>query len=125
MNASNLNNDRPYIPRKHQFEFYKDETGWYIDFPEFLQQGLGTKADLEMVAGADEMLDLLSNHADRIELTFSEENIPQHRFHLKMIHNNEVGATYSTNVPEVPEVWLCNVTKVIFGGYHPQEIFVV
>ena len=33
-------------PQTHSFDFYKDNTGWYIDFPEFIEQGLGTKGDL-------------------------------------------------------------------------------
>jgi hypothetical protein len=24
----------------------------------------------------------------------------------------------------IPTVWLCNVTKIIFGGTHPPQIFV-
>ena len=46
-------------PQTHSFDFYKDDSGWYIDFPEFIEQGLGTKGDLAMVSGADQMLDYL------------------------------------------------------------------
>ena len=42
----------------HEFDFYRDNTGWYIDFLEFLAMGLGTKADLAMVSGADTMLEV-------------------------------------------------------------------
>jgi hypothetical protein len=112
-------------PQTHTFDFYKDNTGWYIDFPAFIDQGLGTKADLAMVSGADSMLDFLGEGDPRITLTFSNMEPQRSRFRLKMIHHNQWGATYSTNVTEVPFVWLCNVTKVVFGGAHPREIYVM
>ena len=40
---------------KHRF--YKENKIWYIDLPEFLEKGLGTKSNLMMVAGADTLLD--------------------------------------------------------------------
>lgn len=108
----------------HQFDFYKDNTGWYIDFPEFISSGMGSKADLAMVAGADDMLDYLSKGANRIHLIFSNAELRDCDFYLKMIHHNQWGATYSTNVEAVESAWLCNVTKVVFGGFHPREIYV-
>ena len=45
------------------------------------------------------------------------------RFHLKMFAHNGWGATYKTNIDVVPQVWLCNVTKVVFGGKHPINIY--
>jgi hypothetical protein len=111
-------------PQTHTFDFYKDTTGWYIDFPAFIVQGLGCKADLAMVYGADRMLDHLSRGNQRISLTFSNMPIDQAQFHLKMCAHNGWGATYLSNIATVPTVWLCNVTKVVFGGAHPREIFV-
>jgi hypothetical protein len=111
-------------PQTHQFDFYKDNTGWYIDFPEFISSGMGSTADLAMVAGADDMLDYLSKGANRIHLIFSNAELKDSDFYLKMIHHNQWGATYSTNVESVETAWLCNVTKVVFGGYHPREIYV-
>ena len=60
-------------PQTHSFDFYKDNSGWYIDFPEFIEKGLGTKADLAMVLGADQMLDYLGGGADKVALTFSND----------------------------------------------------
>lgn len=51
--------------------FYKDQTGWYIDLPEFFEKGLGTKDNLAMVAGADTYLDILSGNSDRVTLELS------------------------------------------------------
>lgn len=111
-------------PQTHTFDFYKDNTGWYIDFPAFIEQGLGGKADLAMVSGADLMLDYLSEGQPRIALTFSNMPMEKARFQLKMFAHNGWGATYFSNIAQVPTVWLCNVTKVVFGGAHPRQIFV-
>ena len=111
-------------PQTHSFDFYKDDSGWYIDFPEFIEQGLGTKGDLAMVSGADQMLDYLGGGSDRVALTFSNREMSDARFHLKMFAHNGWGATYKTNIDAVPQVWLCNVTKVVFGGKHPINIYV-
>lgn len=111
-------------PQTHTFDFYKDNTGWYIDFPTFIEQGLGGKGDLAMVSGADTMLEYLGEGSPRVTLTFSNMETASARFQLKIIKHNQWGATYATNVNAVPFVWLCNVTKVVFGGAHPREIFV-
>ena len=55
--------------------FYKDNTGWFIDLPEYINSGLGTKANLAMVLGADTFLDKLSNNGDKITLEISETPI--------------------------------------------------
>ena len=52
--------------------FYKENGTWYIDLPEFLEAGLGTKANLMMVAGADTLLDELSDNGNRVTLAFSD-----------------------------------------------------
>lgn len=108
----------------HEFDFYRDNTGWYIDFPEFLAMGLGTKADLAMVSGADTMLEYLGNGNNRVTTKFSDQPLEGANIALKMCARNGWGATYNTNVDAIPTVWLCNVTKMIFGGTHPPQIFV-
>ncbi len=108
----------------HEFDFYRDNTGWYIDFPEFLAMGLGTKAELAMVSGADTMLEYLGNGNNRVTTKFSDQPLEGANIALKMCARNGWGATYTTNVDAIPTVWLCNVTKIIFGGTHPPQIFV-
>ena len=41
------------------YTFIKESSGWYIDLPEYIEQG-GNKGDLAMVEGADTMLDIMS-----------------------------------------------------------------
>ncbi|MFN5888991.1 MAG: DUF6717 family protein [Bacteroidota bacterium] len=112
------------ISTVHEFDFYRDNTGWYIDFPEFLAMGLGTMADLAMVSGADTMLEYLGNGNNRVTTKFSDQPLLGANIALKMCARNGWGATYTTNVDAIPTVWLCNVTKIIFGGTHPPQIFV-
>jgi hypothetical protein len=51
--------------------FYKENEIWYIDLPEFLDEGLGTKANLMMVDGSDELLDILSKNSTEVSVEFS------------------------------------------------------
>ena len=51
--------------------FNKEDKKWYI----FLPQWEGDKSDLEMVSGADRMLDYLSNNTDTVTVDVSEEPI--------------------------------------------------
>ena len=52
--------------------FYKENSIWYIDLPEFLEEGMGSKANLMMVDGADTLLDILSNNGSEVTLEFSQ-----------------------------------------------------
>src|SRR3954470_11592278 len=47
--------------------FYRENGGWFIDLPEYLEQG-GQKGDLAMVSGADTMLDLIAGKDDSVTL---------------------------------------------------------
>ncbi|MFN4885339.1 MAG: DUF6717 family protein, partial [Bacteroidota bacterium] len=46
---------------------------WYIDLPEWS----GPRANLEMVAGADTMLDVFAQDHERINVTFTNYNAPE------------------------------------------------
>jgi hypothetical protein len=119
-------------------KFIKTDDIWYIDLPEFIEQGLGTKANLMMVAGADVMLDILSKDGNEITLEFSEEPIEgsQHtlvkqRFGLDKELLNKIGhapvdygAYYNWIENNSQSVWLCPVTEYVFNGVYPEKIFV-
>jgi len=54
-----------------RYKFIKEDTGkWYVDLPEWE----GEKWELEMVCGADTMLDLISQGEDNAYLTLSLEH---------------------------------------------------
>jgi hypothetical protein len=110
------------------FKFYKENERWYVDLPEWS----GTQADLEMVAGADTFLDILSQGDDVIHVTMSQtpfdgcESIKFLR--LGSLEGFELGegGWYFLNeyqgVSYCLELWLCDVTKFVFGEL-PAQIF--
>lgn len=56
-------------PISRKLKFYKEaDERWYVELPEWK----GSKADLEMVAGADTMLNYMSEGEDHINLYLSE-----------------------------------------------------
>jgi len=117
------------IPILGLFGAKKDR--WYIDLPEWK----GPKANLEMVAGADTVLDILSDGKNRITISFTDdkENLQymKYRSDIKLRHIED--GIYKVNpdqafflkAPETNfpnEIWLCDVTTFIFGKY-PDEIY--
>lgn len=115
------------------YKFVKDSGRWYIDLPEYV----GSRADLEMVMGADTMLDAISGGKDEVHLTMCDvpfvledtEPIETQAFPLvkirdtpeyggAMYHLKEwYGEEYNT------EMWLCDVVKFVFGRM-PEIIYI-
>jgi hypothetical protein len=118
--------------------FYKENEIWYIDLPEFLDEGLGTKANLMMVDGSDELLDILSKNSTEVSVEFS--HLPfegaTHTLRAQQIGNNQdllskighafvsYGMYYKVKELNEKRIWLCPVTEYVFGGSYPREIFV-
>jgi hypothetical protein len=115
--------------------FYKDNEGWFIDLPEFLELGLGTKGNLAMVAGADRLLDELSGNGNEVTLEFYSE--PFGGFEHRMImddmgmdeevlegygHPIQIGGYYHRESDGF-QIWLCPVTRFVFGGEYPENIY--
>lgn len=108
----------------HTFSFYREQDGnWYVDFPEFIEQGHGTKANLQMVAGADTMLEHVAPEG-HVTATFSNAPLSNHHIHIRKLIADPWGATYWMSKFPFKKMWLCNVSKFIFGGHHPSNIFI-
>ena len=110
-----------------QDAFKEQDNRWYIDLPEWTDQGLPKEA-LEMVLGADNFLDILSNNGNEVTVTFSTEPFEGSLYELSKREEDENGATYVvTNVLMYPcttlEMWLCPVTTFIFNEY-PNKFYV-
>lgn len=93
---------------------------WHIDMP-----WDGNRANLEMVEGADRMLDALSSDRPYSTLNVElEEPEDGEYFTMEMEAHDEDGAFY--NVKECLQfegtVWLCNVVHEFFGN-HPERIY--
>jgi hypothetical protein len=99
--------------------FNKEDKKWYIYLPEWE----GDKAELEMVAGADILLDHLSHNKDTVSVIVSEEELDDSII-LNKKYNINGGADYKpVNNDVVYNVWLCGVTKFVFGGYMPNKLY--
>lgn len=119
-------------------EFYKENGIWYIDLPEFLESGLGTKANLMMVNGADDFLDLVSGQGDEVTLEFGiaafegmthtlkADKLGMDKDLLDRIGHAPVsyGMYYTVKELNYFRLWLCPVTEYVFGGGYPKEIYV-
>lgn len=107
--------------------FYKEmDNRWYVDLPEWE----GPKSALEMVMGADTMLDILSEGNGEVT--------------LYMMTEPEIGAETLVFLHETPDlgegayyhmesymglefnldIWLCDVTKFVFGEF-PKVIYFI
>ncbi len=105
--------------------FYKDNEGWFIDLPEFIEQGHGTKSNLAMVAGADTMLDKLSNESNYITLRIETYEFEGAEGTLSKFGICPYGENYYfSGSGHYHRVWLCPVTKYVFGGRYPKKIFI-
>ena len=110
------------------YKFLKSGPDWYIDLPEFLAQG-GSYGDLQMVDGADKMLDIMAENASSVLLEISREEfegsdvlvltekcdpyIGGGYYLLKNYEGQEISRT----------MWLCQVTAFVFGDI-PEKIYV-
>ena len=107
---------------KHTYKFTRTvDFRWYIDLPDWK----GSKDELEMVMGADTMLDYLALTDDEIEIDLSTE--PFDGFECVLIKSGEIydGCNYWFNGMGVENfsVWLCEVTKFVFGDDYPNKIY--
>ena len=113
----------------HNKRFYKEKDGrWYIDLPEYIKGGYGTKSNLEMVAGADKLLDDLSEGKSDVNVTFSDEPIDDCKIQLVKRNTllNVFGCHYKyykENETEPKNVWLCPVTLYVFNNSYPKNIY--
>lgn len=100
------------------FKFTKEQDHWYLDWPAWT----GAKWELEMVQGADTLLDILAQGDDVVHsyistkpfnsdmvLTFQEEHLGGANYLLTSEHHNF-------------PIWLCHVTKFVFGHF-PKKIY--
>jgi len=108
------------------YKFVKEDTGrWYIDLPDWQ----GVKADLEMVEGADTMLDHVGEGSKIVELILAEEPFGgSSELQLIEDYKDHVGGgiyllkEYEGQIVN-QQMWLCDVTKFVFGKLPPFIYF--
>ncbi len=108
------------------YKFYKESSGrWYVDLPTWE----GSKAELEMVAGADSMLEYMAEGEEFVQLILSEENF-EGSDALNIIEEckGDIGGalylmTFYKGIQLNLEMWLCDVTKFVFNKF-PKIIYI-
>lgn len=102
--------------------FVKEKKKWYIDLPEWT----GRKSSLQMVDGADTLLDYISEGKANVKLLVSTEMFENANclgFLNKTWFN---GANYKidtyNNYFMNLKVWLCDVTKFVMNEF-PEKIY--
>jgi hypothetical protein len=111
-----------------QHRFIRENSGWFIDLPEYIARG-GSKADLEMISGADTMLDIIAagknevtlkidtapfDNADELILTeLCDPVLGGGYYHMNQFENKDVNK----------DLWLCEVTRFVFNDI-PARIYV-
>lgn len=111
------------------FNFYKEDSGrWYVDLPEWE----GEKGDLEMVAGADLFLDILAQGEGSVDVILHTEKFEGSNTlelsHLGRLESWELGEGAWYKMLEYMgmdyelTMWLCDVTKFVFGEF-PKNIY--
>lgn len=106
-----------------EIRFFKLDMGWYADVPNH------TLAENRMVAGADTLIEGMSNGKEEVKVLVSAdvETPEEYIVKMKRIEHDPWGATYLTKIKgkRMPQLaWLCNVTHDVFNGEHPKEIFI-
>jgi hypothetical protein len=110
------------------YSFIRENGRWYIDLPEYLAQG-GSKSDLEMVAGADDVLDIMADGENKVTLMISTEPFENAELLelVELCDQNIGGGYYIMPVLEGSfmnkRMWLCDVTLFVFGDI-PDRIYI-
>jgi rubrerythrin len=113
------------IPISRKLKFYKEaDERWYVELPEWE----GSKADLEMVAGADTMLNYMAEGNNYVNLHLSEEafdGADKLEF-IRIATEIGNGAHYImrsyAGIEFNLEMWICDVCMFVFNKF-PMNIY--
>lgn len=105
--------------------FIKLAKRWFVLLPDYPDNPM----DLEMVSGADILCETFDENKNGfISITVSTKPLNSDELATNIIILNckevyeEIGATYVKQDSDM-EVWLCNVTKYVFGEF-PKTIYI-
>lgn len=111
----------------HTHTFTKELSGWYIELPDYIAQG-GSKADLQMVDGADTMLDIMAEGNRSVTLSFDDTDF-EGADKIELLEECDPSIGGGTYIMKEwngktynQQMWLCAVTEFVFE-YLPEVIF--
>ena len=106
-----------------KLSFSKEDGNWYIN----LKFWPGPKSALEMVQGADRLLDQLSQNTNHVKLKVYE-TLQDDALKVSLITPNKLtnGGNYTIKGPQgfPKKMWLCNVTRFVYLGRMPKELYI-
>ncbi|TKC08233.1 hypothetical protein FA048_13835 [Pedobacter polaris] len=111
---------------KRNFKFHKNDKGeWWLILPEWK----GDPDDLQMIEGADQWLDIISNDIKEVKLEMSDKYfVESETLTLLRIREENFGGggiyyldTYESKKVDL-KLWLCDVTSFVFDCI-PQKLF--
>jgi hypothetical protein len=110
---------------KRRIKFTKELNDWFAEITEWE----GSRADLQMIMGADTFLDILCEGEWDVWLTMSDQPLQSDRteeLHFIREGETEGGGYYLLKsyrgIEFNLEMWLCDVTKFVFGKM-PKTIY--
>lgn len=107
-----------------KLKFERDiDRRWYAVIPTWP----GDRAALEMVSGADKLLEILGDHKAEVEVEFSLTTDDLLIGYLSLYEVDESGGYYIFHGPHYRTlpVWLCNVTLFVFEtSEFPKYIYI-
>lgn len=113
------------FPTSRNLKFYKEaDERWYVELPEWE----GSKADLEMVAGADTMLNYMAEGEDKVYLYLSVnyfngcDTLEFVRFATEIDNGAHYVMKRYAGIEFNLDVWICDVCRFVFGRM-PMEIY--
>lgn len=119
-------NAKRHFGSVYTISFTRERNGnWYVDLPNWK----GSHDSLQMVAGADDMLEFIGNGAPHVTLQVIKHNTQLNDVDADMIcdrinYSMTGGATYNVfNKYGIDEMWLCPVTLFVLGEY-PKYLYI-
>ena len=107
---------------RRRIKFEKTQNCWFAVIPEWE----GPHGDLQMVAGADNFLDILCEGEWDVWLTLSTEPMGENRLDLIEETPDSGGGNYLLKkylgIEMNHKMWLCYVTEFVFGSM-PKTIW--
>lgn len=111
--------------------FYKDYSNrWYVQYPEWE----GDREELEMIAGADVLCDILAQGENSVTVFLTTEEPKQPVRVMLVRERKELGGyaykvSFLTGKDDVSQInqfeaWLCHVTKHMLGSF-PERIYIL
>lgn len=110
-----------------ELRFYKtEENKWFLYAPRYIEEG-GDPAELEMVLGADTLLDVLADEKNEVVLGISQDRVEEGIMYAQALRRVDeiptlVGKYYHDDTTELL-IWLCPVTLWVFNGVYPETIW--